>query len=384
MCRKNKMKQKIIKSPGSMDKLSKILWEYRPGRILLVTGKKSYVTSGAKDQLGKIIAEFDCSRFCDFKVSPRLWDIEKGVEKLKNENCDFILGIGGGSVIDTAKAISVLACNEGNAEDYVKGIKKLTGKKIPSVIIPTTAGTGSESTHFSVIYIGKTKYSLAGEAVLPDYAVLDHVFNRGIPPGIAASSGMDALCQAIESFWSVNSTEESRRFSFHAITLAISSIEKAVNAPDDASRKKMLLASNLAGRAINIAKTTAAHAVSYPFTSYFNIPHGHAVALTLPHFIEFNDAVDTDSIQDARGVLFVRGVMKELLEILGCTTASDAKNKISIILKNIGLETSLSNLGISSNDLDIIIKNGFTPQRVKNNPRILTEAQLRRLLLRIL
>jgi alcohol dehydrogenase class IV len=378
------MKQKIIKSADYINKLAEILKKHHPGRILLVTGKKSYIVSGAEDQLSKIFKDFNYSRFYDFKKNPRLVDIKKGVEKLKNENCDFILGVGGGSVIDIAKAISVLSCNKGNAVDYVKGRKELSDKKIPSVIIPTTGGTGSESTHFSVVYIGKTKYSLAGEAMLPDYAILNHNFTSGLSPETTAYSGMDALCQGIESFWSVNSTDASRKFSLDAITLAISSIEKAVNAPDNKSRKKMLRAANLAGRAINIAKTTAAHAISYPFTSYFKIPHGHAVALTLPYFIEFNNAVDTVSVQDTRGKSFVQKRMKELIKTLGCSTASEAKNKIIKIMKSINLETKLGNLGISEKDLDLIVKNGFNPQRVKNNPRIIAESQLRIILKKIL
>ncbi|MBT4365172.1 MAG: iron-containing alcohol dehydrogenase, partial [Desulfobacteraceae bacterium] len=229
-----------------------------------------------------------------------------------------------------------------------------------------------------------TKYSLEGEAVLSDYAILDHVFTNGLSPVITASTGMDALCQGIESFWSVNSTDESRKLSKEAITLAISSIEKAVNDPDDNSRGKMLEAANLAGRAINVAKTTAAHSVSYPFTSYFKIPHGHAVALTLPHFIQFNNNVDAGSVKDARGVLFVKERMKELVEIIGCTTASGAKHKIIKIMKEIGLETSLINLGISKKELDIIVENGFNPQRVKNNPRKITKSQLRKILERII
>ena len=146
----------------------------------------------------------------------------------------------------------------------------------------------------------------------------------------------------------------------------------------------MLRAANLAGRAINIAKTTAAHAISYPFTSYFKIPHGHAVALTLPYFIEFNNAVDTVSVQDTRGKSFVQKRMKELIKTLGCSTASEAKNKIIKIMKSINLETKLGNLGISEKDLDLIVKNGFNPQRVKNNPRIIAESQLRIILKKIL
>jgi len=378
------MKQNIIKDADYINKLAAILNKHHPDKILLITGKKSYSASGAEDLINKIFKDYNYSRFYDFKKNPRLVDIKKGVEKLKKENCDFILGIGGGSVIDIAKAISVLSCNKGNAEDYVKGRKKLNNKKIPSVMIPTTAGTGSESTHFSVVYIDKIKYSLAGTAILPDYAILNHNFTNGLSPQITAYSGMDALCQGIESLWSVNSTEESRKFSHTAINLAISSLEKAVNDPDKQSRKKMLLAANLAGKAINIAKTTAAHAISYPFTSYFNIPHGHAVALTLPYFIEFNNAVNASSVQDARGLLFVQKRMKELIKLFECTTALGTKNRIIEIMKNIGLETSLRNLGLSEKDLDLIVKIGFNPQRVKNNPRIITESQLRIILEKII
>lgn len=378
------MDQTIIRGQGSINNLTEILRENRPGHIFLVTGKNSFVASGAETLLRKIISPFPNTRFSDFEVNPKLEDIQKGVEQLKTSGSDYIIGIGGGSVMDTAKAISVLACNHGNAEDFVKGKKALSDDKIPTTIIPTTAGTGSESTHFSVVYIGKTKYSLAGEAMLPDVAVLDHGFTHGLSPGITAFTGMDALCQGIESFWSVNSTEESRRFSEKAITFALSSLEKAVNDPDDASRETMLLASNYAGRAINIAKTTAAHAVSYPFTSYFNIPHGHAVALTLPHFIEFNHEVDEYSVQDKRGFSFTKQRIKELLEIMGCRSARGAKNHMVDLMRKIGLETRLSHLGMSGKDIEIIIENGFNPQRVKNNPRQLTESQLRTLLESIL
>jgi alcohol dehydrogenase class IV len=378
------MSQKITYGTGSIVKLKEILKENRPSKIFLVTGKESYKSSGAEKQLTKILKEFEYIRFFDFKVLPQIENIEKGIERFKTEHCDFVIGIGGGSVIDIAKAISVLACNNGRPTDYIIGKIKLNDKKIPSVIIPTTSGTGSESTHFSVVYIDKTKFSLTGKSILPDYVILDCIFTNKLSTNITASSGMDALCQGIESFWSVNSTEESKKYSIKALTYALDYIEDAVNKPNEECRKKMLEASNYSGRAINIAKTTAAHAVSYPFTAYFNIPHGHAVALTLPHFIEFNSQVDADSVQDIRGLSFVKQRMSELIERIGEASALDAKNKILSIMNNIGLETKLSNLGFSEKDIDIVIKNGFNPQRVKNNPRILTENQLRKLLIKLL
>jgi alcohol dehydrogenase class IV len=279
--------------------------------------------------------------------------------------------------MDIAKSISILATQQGDLEEFIKEKTSLRERQIPSIMIPTTAGTGSESTHFSVIYINKIKYSLADESLLPDFVILDPVFTENLSPYITACTCMDALCQAIESFWSTNSTEESRIYSKQAIELIMPSIIKNVNDPDMISRKKMLIASNLAGKAINIAKTTAAHAVSYPMTSYFNIPHGHAVALTLPYFIDFNNDIFLENLQDSRGVKFVKDRMSELFIILKVKTADKAKDKFLSIMKGINLEIKLSKLGVNKDNIDIIIKNGFNPQRMKNNPKLVSEKDLR-------
>jgi len=286
--------------------------------------------------------------------------------------------------MDIAKSVSILATQKGDLEESVKGEISIKERQIPSIMMPTTAGTGSESTYFSVIYIDKTKYSLAHNSMLPNFAILDPIFTKNLPPYITACTSMDALCQAIESFWSTNSTEESRMYSKQAIELIMPNIIKNVNDPDMMSRKKMLIASNLAGKAINIAQTTAAHSVSYPITSYFNVPHGHAVALTLPYFIEFNNDISLENLQDNRGIDFIKDRMSELFIVLKVKTADKAKDKIINIIKEIDLEIELSKLGIDRNNIDIIIENGFNIQRMKNNPKIITREDLRYLLRRII
>jgi alcohol dehydrogenase class IV len=374
------LKQKIYTGYNSYKKISIILGKFSPKKIFLVTGKKSYFSSGAKNLLSKIINEYGYIRFFDFEINPKIKDIKRGIDLFNKEKCDFVIGIGGGSVIDIAKSISFLTTQKGDLEEFIKEKVPLKRREIPSMVIPTTAGTGSESTHFSVIYLDKTKYSLAHNTLLPDFVILDPVFTENLPPYITACSSMDALCQAIESFWSTNSTEESITYSKQAIELIMPNIIKNVNNPNKVSREKMLIASNLAGKAINIAKTTVAHSVSYPITSYFNIPHGHAVALTLPYFIEFNNGVSLENLQDNRGIKFVKGRMNELFAVLKVKTADKAKVKIINIMKKINLETSLLKLGINRNNIDIIIENGFNPQRTKNNPKIVTEIDLRNLI----
>lgn len=250
-------------------------------------------------------------------------------------------------------------------------------------MVPTTAGTGSESTHFSVVYIGDEKYSLAHPSMLPDTVILDPALTESMPPYLAACTGMDAVCQAIESWWSVNSTAESREYSRQSLALGLRNLEKAVTDPDRDARECMLLASNLSGRAINIARTTVAHAVSYPITSRFRVPHGHAVALTLPWFFEFNDEVDAGSVQDRRGVDHVRGVLNEILEALGVASSREARELLVDLAGRIGLATTLSPLGIGPDDIDAIVRHGLSPHRAENNPRRVSGDDLRRILERI-
>lgn len=378
------MSQKIYFGYGVYKELSRILKKHTPCSLFLVTGKKSFTLSGAEKLLGGIINKYEHIRFYNFENNPKLEDIKKGIDLFNESKCDFIIGVGGGSAMDVAKAISILARQKANIKEIIENGIILENKKIPSVMIPTTAGTGSESTHFSVVYIGKTKYSLAHDSMIPEYAILDPTFTEKLPAYIKACTGMDALCQGIESFWSVKSTNESRMRSKKAIELIMPSIIKEVNNPDRISRENMLKGSNLAGRAIDIAETTAAHAVSYPITSFFHVLHGHAVALTLPHFIVFNYDIDLKSLQDKRGIKFVKDKFIELLDIIKVRTPSEAREKFLYIMKNIKIEANLLKLGIDNDGIEIIIKNGFNSQRMKNNPKTVYKSDLRRILKSIL
>lgn len=217
--------------------------------------------------------------------------------------------------------------------------------------------------------------------MLPDYSIVDPQFTYSLPPKITASTGMDALSQAIESYWNINSTKESKKYAEKAIKLVVNNLVKAVNDLNKESRRNMSIAAHYAGKAINISKTTACHAISYPITSYFNVPHGHAVALTLPSMFIYNSEVNEIDILDPRGLDYVKKTMKKLKTIIGVSTFLEVKQKIEQIMLKIGLEIKLNKLGIKTqNDIELIIKNGFNPERVKNNPRKLTEYNLRNIL----
>jgi len=374
------MDQKSYLGKDAVKSLREILKTHEPSSIFFVTGRGSYDSCGIKDVLKPYLDEYAHVRFCDFSPNPKIEDIEKGITVFQENDCDFVIAVGGGSVLDVAKSVNILSSQDGQALDYILNKKSVISKGKPFVAIPTTSGSGSEATHFAVVYVDKTKYSLAHEHILPDYAIVDPVFTAQLPAKITAVTGMDALCQAIESYWSVNSTEESRGYAAKAIPLVLNNLGSAVNDPSEESREAMAIASHFAGKAINISKTTASHAISYPITSFFGIPHGYAVALTIPSMIEYNLGATEDDVLDERGIDYAHKTMKELLDLLGAETAEQARLNVESLMKDIGLSTRLEEVGITRDDLDVIIKNGFNPGRVKNNLRRLTETALRGML----
>jgi len=370
------MKQQTYIGNGEVKKLENVLQSYSPKRIFLVTSKESYESCGAKEKISSVISKYSTLIFSDFEINPKIEDVKKGINFFRGFNPDVLVAVGGGTVLDMAKLLNTLSLQEGNPEEYVLESRAIKDLRKPFIAIPTTSGTGSEATHFAVVYVNGDKYSLANKGMLPDYSIIDPRFTTDLPRHITASTGVDALSQAIESYWATKSTEESRKYAKEAIKLVMKNLEGAVNNPSEKSRFAMSKAANLSGRAINITKTTAAHAVSYPFTSYFNIPHGHAVGLTLGKFLVYNREVTEEDCIDKRGVKFVQDRMGELCSLLGAESINLAKVEIDSLMRSIGLETDLHKLGvISEKDFDLIISN-VNPERLNNNPRLVTEKDL--------
>lgn len=376
---------------GTIHKLEEVLAKEKPHKIFLVTGSSSYISSGAAEKVRPILQPYSYVHFSDFSPNPKIEDIEKGMELYRRENCDLTLAIGGGSVLDVAKAINILSAQAENPAIYIRGEKKAETKGKPLIAIPTTSGSGSEATSFAVVYINKSKYSLYHpQFMLPDYAIIDSEMTFTCSPHLTACSGMDALAQAIESYWSTNANPISQTYSKEAIELILAHLEKAVNSPTPESRTNMSRAANLAGKAINITATTACHAISYPFTSYFNVPHGHAVALTLGEMVAYNAKVQEEDCMDGRGVAYVQKVMKEISQLFGMplnvsgasnvSSPETVREKINSLMAQIGLERNLSKLGVKSEEEMQRILNNVNVERLKNNPRRLTSMELKNIL----
>jgi len=364
---------------NSLNNIKKIISDLDAKKILLVTGKDSYKKSGSEKKLFESLGDTVIERFFDFEANPNIKDVQVGIGIISSFKPDLIIAIGGGSVIDIAKLINIFAAHvikEKEIYEFVNKSESVNKPGLPLVAIPTTSGTGSEATHFAVVYIGNKKYSFAHKYVLPDFSIIDPSLSYSNPAYIKACSGFDALSQAIESFWAVGSTEESRGYSREAIRIILSSIEMAVVESDEKSMDRMSLAANLAGKAINISKTTAAHAVSYPITKFLDIPHGHAVALTLGSFFVINSNYSESQLNDVRGIDYFDNISKELLNLFDCSGPKQASEKWSQIMTNVGLETNLRSIFRKKNiDYDLINKE-INLERLNNNPVKVNSSQI--------
>lgn len=377
------MNQNVIIENGSLSSITDHIDQQIIKRIFLVTGKNSYAASGAEKKLGTLRRNFEIIHYNDIGEIPEISKIKEGAEIFKNSDCDIVIAAGGGSVIDTAKSINIMSSHDCEAEDIVTGKKKISVKGKDLIAVPTTAGSGSESTHFAVVYSGINKYSIADEFILPEIALIDPELTYSLDPHITAVTGIDAFSQAAESYWSVNSNKESREYSREAIKLILKNLKKCVNKPDENSRYNMCMASNLAGRAINITKTTAPHALSYAMTSHFGIPHGQAVCITLPEFLEFNYHLTDENISPGIDKNEHRNHMDELSLLLGYRNISDAKMFMKEFFDSLGLKIKLSDLGIKGTDDLKIISENINTERLNNNPRKLSKEELERILLEI-
>jgi alcohol dehydrogenase class IV len=365
---------------GEFRGLPRILAEHDVHNILLVSGANACKASGVEALLGSHSGGLQIHRFADFSSNPAIDQVEAAVRIVREKRCDAVVAIGGGTAIDIGKAAAALALQERAALDCLREPRPLPSRQCLLVAAPTTAGTGSEVTSFSVIYVEGRKHSLDDQALLPDHAIVDPELSVGLPPRTAASAALDAISQAIESLWSVRSTDASRDHARKAAEIGLQHIKEFCRHPQMENRTAMAQAALLAGQAINVTRTTAPHAVSYALTTLFDIPHGHSCALTLPAFLVYNAQVSDSDVLDSRGVPWVRQRIKEVLELLHADSAEEGRTQLLRVVEETGLESRLSSLGLEVTDIQRILNFGFDWNRAGNNPRRLTEAGLREVL----
>ena len=338
--------QKEIIGYKRTTEISEILHQIHVNSVLFFHGQQSF--ENHRLLFEQLLSDYSTIHYSNIKPNPKYEQIQDAIDKFKGTKFDAIIAFGGGSVIDFAKAF-----------------RFYSNIKTPLFAIPTTAGTGSEATQFAVVYINGIKNSLDDPTILPDYAILDSQFTEKAPQYIKACSAIDAYCQAMESYWSVRSTKESLKYAKQAIMLINDSIEKFVLLSDMNAAEKMMLASHLSGMAINISRTTAAHALSYTITTQYGIPHGHAVALSMPDLVHANFNVSESNCRDSRGVSFVRAKLNDILYMIGIKTPDEFTEYWHKLMDKLGMEWRIDKLGIR-NTQNII--NGVNKARLANNP----------------
>jgi alcohol dehydrogenase class IV len=283
---------RILMGPGCSEQIGQEVKALRGEKVLIVTDP-GIIKAGLLEQIKPALkkAEIALALFDRVESDPRIEIVDQALAQLKMEKCDTVIGLGGGSALDIAKLVAVMAVNPGHISDYF-GVDLLVQPGIPLICIPTTAGTGSEVTPIAILSdeTEHLKKGVVSSHLFPRLALLDPLFTLGVPPTVTAFTGMDALIHAIEAYTSVNANDLTDHLAFRAMELTAGNLLTAYARGDDVTaRSKMLEGSLLAGMAFANAGVTAVHAFAYPLGGEFHhIPHGLANSVMLPHVLRFN------------------------------------------------------------------------------------------------
>jgi len=305
---------------NSVDRVKNFI---KKGEKVLIVTDDQLIKLGLIDDLYKILAENSNEYviFSDVEQNPTTETIDRGMKTLETTNFDKVIAVGGGSPIDTGKALSVLLTNSGNIYDYLDGRgenkKEIINNPVPLIAIPTTFGTGSEVTMYSVITDkDKIKDSLTSPLIYPIAAIVDSSFSLNAPSKVIINTGLDVLGHALESFTSTIDNPLTNLFALEAIKLVMDNLPKAVNNNDTEAKDRMAYASVLAGSAMSHCGATIPHALGCPLSSYAGLPHGLSVGLLQIPMLEFNKKYIQKDIQKVLNYLQIDAVDRNPVDVL--------------------------------------------------------------------
>lgn len=370
-----------VSGRGAIERLSGLVAAAGARRVLLICGRRSFEASGAARVLPALESLAAVRRWDEHRPNPTVDDIAAGLTVAHAHEPEVVVGIGGGSTLDIAKLVAAMHGSHDGSD--VAGITRtLEGhyvgpeRDVGLVLAPTTSGSGAQVTHFATVYVGTTKHSVAGAALLPDRIVLDPDLAVSGSAHQRACSGIDALAQAIESLWAVGADEVSRHDAETAIGLLLPALARFAHAPDAASAEAMALGSQLAGRAINRSRTTLPHALSYALTQHVGLPHGHAVAHTLPAVLDRHLRAPDDALVGVTPAEH-RRTLGRLRAALGVDDDEAAVTRVESLVADLGLrDPERSHYATILEQADRLA-GSVDPVRLANNPVRFTPADLR-------
>jgi alcohol dehydrogenase len=339
----------------------------------MVVSDPGVVRAGLTEPVVKSItgAGLGAEVYSEVEPDPRIEIVEAALAAFKKQKCDLLVAVGGGSAMDTAKATAILASNPGKLRSY-EGWEKFETAPIPLFAVPTTVGTASEVTPFLVITDkeAKFKFTIGSPLAAPRIAFLDPLLVLGLPGNVTASTGMDALTHAIESYTSLLSTPISEGLALHAIRLLAANIRAAVaNSQNVQAMTGMLVGANVAGLAFSNTRLGNVHAMAHPLGAFWHIPHGVANALMLPHVMEFNALacpVKMIEVAQAMGEPVATFASAGTTEYELGLRAAAAVRKLE---SDIGIPSRLRDLGVESKSIPDMAQDAMKSANIAINPR---------------
>ena len=368
----------LIFGVGTVEKVGEKTKELGKSRALIITDK-GIVGAGLLERVLTPLeqAGVQAHIFDQIEPNPRDHTVVKAFEFGKKKKCELIIGLGGGSPIDAAKAVGVLMSNPGPLQDYLRGTA-VKNPLPPLIAIPTTAGTGSEVTQFSVVTDTERSFKtgIGSPLLMPKVAIVDPSLMESMPPSLAAATGMDALTHAIEAFVSVNSQPFSDAMALHAIRLIGAYLRPSVaNGSDQEARSQMAIASTLAGVAFSNAGVGLVHAMSHPLGGRFDVPHGVANAILLPFVMQFNLIARLERFGQVAQTLGEK--VEELSAVGAGKKAVEAVRQLSA---DIGIPGHLSGVSVKAEGLPLAAADALNMKRaISCNPRVVKQEEIEKL-----
>ncbi len=359
---------KLVFGSGKRNDLAKYIDEIGGSRGVLVCGN-SFCKNGVADEFLRLGGGKIVEIFSDIRPNPTTDNVNDCVRLMREVDADFAVALGGGSPMDCCKAACAIARGDDNIEPYHSSLKPISAKEaIPMIAVTTTSGTASEVTNISVLtdINQNLKQPMNDPAMYPKIAVIDPELTLTVPPQVTASTGLDVLSHAIESYWSTLNQPICSACSIYAARLVFEWLEKAYTEPENlTAREKMAEASIVAGVAFSHPRTTGSHACSFPLTNIYGIPHGEACAFTLDYFVKFNAKhADNDGRLDA------------LAKDCGFDSAYEMADEISAMKKRMGMRSRLSEIGCTSDEQIAELTKKSMSMLMKRNPIELSESDI--------